>query len=191
MHPKLVKADFHGSIITGTLSFSDVRYVDVLTNRLRTVRNCRNASLVGLTGVVIYETANAFRIVTRDDTIKRASDHLCFSLSFPSAEERPTDSDSSHQYFPKQAPCSRSPSQPTHSLPPLLLRISIQRLRISLQRPQTRHQLSLSRIQQSTTSPISSSSSTGISSCSDRQIGRRRSLNQRRQLPSELAVDKW
>ncbi|KAI0736974.1 RNase P/MRP, p29 subunit [Fomitopsis betulina] len=50
MHAKLVKADFHGSIIT--------------------VRQSKNACLVGLSGIVIHETENAFKIVTRKDQLK-------------------------------------------------------------------------------------------------------------------------
>ncbi|KAG5637502.1 hypothetical protein H0H81_004328 [Sphagnurus paluster] len=52
MHPKLVKADFHGSIIT--------------------VRQSKHPCLVGLSGIVIHETENAFKIVTRKDKVKRA-----------------------------------------------------------------------------------------------------------------------
>ncbi|RDB21834.1 Ribonuclease P protein subunit p29 [Hypsizygus marmoreus] len=50
MHPKLVKADFHGSIIT--------------------VRQSKNPCLVGLSGIIIHETENAFKIVTSKDTVK-------------------------------------------------------------------------------------------------------------------------
>jgi len=50
MHPKLVKADFHGSIMT--------------------VRQSKNPCLVGLSGIVIHETENAFKVVTQKDTVK-------------------------------------------------------------------------------------------------------------------------
>ncbi|KAK7462736.1 RNase P/RNase MRP complex subunit [Stygiomarasmius scandens] len=50
MHPKLVKADFHGSILT--------------------VKQSKCPSLVGLSGIVIHETENTFRIVTRDNKEK-------------------------------------------------------------------------------------------------------------------------
>ncbi|KZT68989.1 RNase P/MRP, p29 subunit [Daedalea quercina L-15889] len=50
MHAKLVKADFHGSIMT--------------------VRQSKNPCLVGLSGIVIHETENAFKIVTRKDQLK-------------------------------------------------------------------------------------------------------------------------
>ncbi|KAG6813422.1 hypothetical protein H0H92_011119 [Tricholoma furcatifolium] len=51
MHPKLVKADFHGSIVT--------------------VRRSKNPSLVNLSGIVIHETENAFKIITKKDSVKR------------------------------------------------------------------------------------------------------------------------
>ncbi|CCL99141.1 uncharacterized protein FIBRA_01156 [Fibroporia radiculosa] len=50
MHAKLVKADFHGSLVT--------------------VRQSKNPCLVGLSGLVIHETENAFKIVTRKDQLK-------------------------------------------------------------------------------------------------------------------------
>jgi len=50
MHAKLVKADFHGSILT--------------------VRQSKNPCLVGLSGIVVHETENAFKVVTRNDQIK-------------------------------------------------------------------------------------------------------------------------
>ncbi|KAG6888281.1 hypothetical protein C0995_009395 [Termitomyces sp. Mi166 len=51
MHPKLVKADFHGSIMS--------------------VRQSKNPCLIGLCGIVIHETENAFKVVTMKDTVKR------------------------------------------------------------------------------------------------------------------------
>ncbi|KAH9972394.1 Rof/RNase P-like protein [Russula compacta] len=50
MHAKLVKADFHGSIMT--------------------VRRSRNAALVGASGIVVQETENTFKVVTRKDKLK-------------------------------------------------------------------------------------------------------------------------
>ncbi|KAF9467540.1 Rof/RNase P-like protein [Collybia nuda] len=50
MHPKLVKADYHGSIMT--------------------VRQSKNPCLVGLSGIVIHETENAFKVVTPKDKLK-------------------------------------------------------------------------------------------------------------------------
>jgi len=50
MHAKLVKADFHGSIMT--------------------VRQSKNPCLVGLSGIVIYESENGFRVITRGNRLK-------------------------------------------------------------------------------------------------------------------------
>jgi len=50
MHPKLLKADFHGSIMT--------------------VRQSKNPCLLGLSGIVIHETENAFKVVTKHDKLK-------------------------------------------------------------------------------------------------------------------------
>jgi len=50
LHAKLVKADFHGSIIT--------------------VRKSKNPCLVGLSGIVIFESENAFRVITKEDRLK-------------------------------------------------------------------------------------------------------------------------
>ncbi|KAI0261175.1 Rof/RNase P-like protein [Gloeopeniophorella convolvens] len=52
MHAKLVKADFHGALLTGA------------------VRRSKNAALVGLAGIVVQETENTFRVVTRADKLK-------------------------------------------------------------------------------------------------------------------------
>ncbi|KAH9955899.1 Rof/RNase P-like protein [Russula dissimulans] len=50
VHPKLVKADFHGSIVT--------------------VRRSKNPALVGVSGIVVQETENTFKVVTRKDKLK-------------------------------------------------------------------------------------------------------------------------
>ncbi|KAH8118166.1 RNase P/MRP, p29 subunit [Phellopilus nigrolimitatus] len=50
IHGKLVKADFHGSIIT--------------------VKQARNPCLVGLSGIVIHETENAFKVITTRNQVK-------------------------------------------------------------------------------------------------------------------------
>ncbi|KAH9063637.1 RNase P/MRP p29 subunit [Lactarius vividus] len=50
MHAKLVKADFHGSIVT--------------------VRRSKNAALVGASGIVVQETENTFKVVTQKDRLK-------------------------------------------------------------------------------------------------------------------------
>ncbi|TBU32399.1 RNase P/MRP, p29 subunit [Dichomitus squalens] len=50
MHAKLIKADFHGAIVT--------------------VRQSRNPCLVGLSGIVVHETENSFKVITRKDEQK-------------------------------------------------------------------------------------------------------------------------
>ncbi|KAI5122723.1 hypothetical protein M0805_009808 [Coniferiporia weirii] len=50
MHAKLVKADFHGSVIT--------------------VKQAKNPCLVGLSGIVVHETENAFKVITIKDEMK-------------------------------------------------------------------------------------------------------------------------
>ncbi|EPQ53887.1 RNase P subunit p29-like protein [Gloeophyllum trabeum ATCC 11539] len=50
MHAKLVKADFHGSLIT--------------------VGQAKNPALIGLSGIVILETENAFRVITQRNQVK-------------------------------------------------------------------------------------------------------------------------
>ncbi|KAF9013291.1 Rof/RNase P-like protein [Cyathus striatus] len=50
MHPKLVKADFHGSMMT--------------------VRQSKNPALVNVMGIVIHETENTFKIITRENKVK-------------------------------------------------------------------------------------------------------------------------
>ncbi|KIM74870.1 hypothetical protein PILCRDRAFT_827789 [Piloderma croceum F 1598] len=50
MHAKLVKADYHGSFMA--------------------VKQSKNPCLVGLSGIVIHETENAFKVVTKTDRLK-------------------------------------------------------------------------------------------------------------------------
>ncbi|THH04257.1 hypothetical protein EW145_g5654 [Phellinidium pouzarii] len=50
MHGKLVKADFHGSVIA--------------------VKEAKNPCLVGLSGIVIHETENAFKVITIKNQVK-------------------------------------------------------------------------------------------------------------------------
>ncbi|KAF9820206.1 hypothetical protein IEO21_01639 [Rhodonia placenta] len=64
MHPKLVKADFHGSLMT--------------------VRQSKNPCLVGLSGIVVHETENTFKIITREDRHKLIPKHnTIFSFAVP------------------------------------------------------------------------------------------------------------
>jgi hypothetical protein len=73
MHAKLVKADFHGSIVTGTCPCAYVLPTARQINRMHAkVRRSKNAALVGLSGIVVQETENTFKIVTRVDKLKGA-----------------------------------------------------------------------------------------------------------------------
>lgn len=68
MHPKLVKADYHGSIMTGMCVMHSIC---ISLTSSPTVRQSKNPCLVGLSGIVIHETENAFKVVTRKDQLKR------------------------------------------------------------------------------------------------------------------------
>lgn len=77
MHAKLVKADFHGAIITGVRScffFLEFHGLTVLA-----VRQSKNPCLVGLSGIIVYESENAFRVITKEDKLKRTVSILYLS----------------------------------------------------------------------------------------------------------------
>jgi len=64
MHAKLVKADFNGSLLT--------------------VRQSRNPCLVGISGIVIHETENAFKMITRKNQLKLVPKrNSVFALAVP------------------------------------------------------------------------------------------------------------
>ncbi|KAF9522153.1 RNase P/MRP, p29 subunit [Crepidotus variabilis] len=64
MHPKLLKADFHGSIVS--------------------VSQSKNPSIVGVSGIVIYETENTFKVITREDKVKTIpKQNSVFSFAVP------------------------------------------------------------------------------------------------------------
>jgi len=72
MHAKLVKADFHGSIMI--------------------VRRSRNAALVGASGIVVQETENTFKVVTREDRLKvlpKQGSIFTFAVPLYSTESSP------------------------------------------------------------------------------------------------------
>ncbi|KAJ7167566.1 Rof/RNase P-like protein [Mycena filopes] len=50
MHPKLLKADFHGSIMT--------------------VHQSKNTAILGISGIVIHETEGTFKVVTKENKLK-------------------------------------------------------------------------------------------------------------------------
>ncbi|KAJ3562300.1 hypothetical protein NP233_g9660 [Leucocoprinus birnbaumii] len=64
MFPKLVKADFHGAIIS--------------------VCQSKNPCLVGITGIIFHETENAFKIITKSNAVKLLpKQNSIFTLSIP------------------------------------------------------------------------------------------------------------
>lgn len=66
MQARLVKADLHGSMMT--------------------VRASKNVCLVGLAGIVIYESENAFRIITKADKLKLVpKQNTTFAFAVPDA----------------------------------------------------------------------------------------------------------
>lgn len=71
MPAKLIKADFHGAMITGTIpGLSFFCFVGLTTCLEPLVKQCKNPCLMGLSGIVILETENVFKIVTRADQLK-------------------------------------------------------------------------------------------------------------------------
>lgn len=73
MHAKLVKADYHGSLMSG-MPIHAVCFTGSPTYLL--VRKAKNKVLEGLSGIVIHETANAFKVITRADQLKSHVDFL-------------------------------------------------------------------------------------------------------------------
>ncbi|KZP10489.1 RNase P/MRP p29 subunit [Athelia psychrophila] len=87
MHAKLVKADFHGSFIT--------------------VRQSKNPCLVGLSGIVIHETENAFKVITKHNTLKLLpKQNSIFVLAVPL-----------YAYAYSVAPLPNAPPPPTPPAP--------------------------------------------------------------------------
>ncbi|GBE82326.1 RNase P/MRP, p29 subunit [Sparassis crispa] len=81
MHAKLVKADFHGSLVT--------------------VRQSKNPCLVGLSGIVVHETENTFKVVTKNDQLKLIpKQNTIFAFAVPlysiSGSDLPSSSTSDH-----------------------------------------------------------------------------------------------
>ncbi|PCH38241.1 RNase P subunit p29-like protein [Wolfiporia cocos MD-104 SS10] len=71
MHAKLVKADFHGSLMT--------------------VRRSKNPCMVGLSGIVVHETENAFKLITKKDQLKLVpKQNSIFSFSVPLYSTEPS-----------------------------------------------------------------------------------------------------
>lgn len=69
LQAKLVKADFHGCVVKGT-SVKLVKGPVCLMDGITSVKECKNASRVGCEGIVVHETSNTFKVVTRQDKLK-------------------------------------------------------------------------------------------------------------------------
>jgi ribonuclease P protein subunit POP4 len=76
IHAKLVKADYHGCIITGASKHGDYNTRRISYSLSRTVKRSKNPSLVGMSGIVIHETENTFKVITTNDRLK-SRDLLC------------------------------------------------------------------------------------------------------------------
>ncbi|ETW82598.1 RNase P, partial [Heterobasidion irregulare TC 32-1] len=89
MHAKLVKADFHGSIMT--------------------VRRSNKPALIGLSGIVVHETENAFRVVTRTNKSKLIPKHgSVFAFAVPLYSTLDTPSSSSPAAGPSSSQSSKT-----------------------------------------------------------------------------------
>lgn len=75
---KIAKAEFVGCTLRGTsrppssapesMEFADLEVLDAR----RTVKEAPNADLVGVSGIVIHETAQTFKLVTKKSAVKGA-----------------------------------------------------------------------------------------------------------------------
>lgn len=71
MHAKLVKADVHGAFVTGGSHYQELSLDDRLTiSSTVLVRKSKNPCLIGISGIVIHETENTVKIVTKADSMK-------------------------------------------------------------------------------------------------------------------------
>lgn len=71
------------------------------------VKRSKNASLIGLEGIIVVETAETFKIVTTENVVKSTSASYVRCLQLTGLS----------QSYPNRTPSSPSPSQPTPSLP--------------------------------------------------------------------------
>ncbi|KAK7055588.1 ribonuclease P protein subunit [Favolaschia claudopus] len=77
MHPKLLKADFHGSFIT--------------------VHQTRNTAILGISGIIIHETEGTFKVVTNEDKLKiLPKQNTIFTFAVPVYSTLPPTHDPSH-----------------------------------------------------------------------------------------------
>jgi Ribonuclease P/MRP, subunit p29 len=125
MHAKLVKADFHGSIMIGQFRvrvlFNGEVFVQSNLVWGNQVRRSRNAALVGVSGIVVQETENTFKVVTCNNKLKGDATfcllHLPWACLF-------ADSDPSSQSCQSKGLSSRLPSLCIAQNSPLLLMVA-------------------------------------------------------------------
>lgn len=81
------------------------------SNDIHPVKGSKNTATTGLVGIIVYETENTFKIVTKEDELKGKSANLCCS-------PRPLNSCyiACLQSFQKGTPSLRSVSQSMHCL---------------------------------------------------------------------------
>jgi ribonuclease P protein subunit POP4 len=65
---KLIKADFHGANMTGK-NKSNTKITDI--NILSVVIQSTNPTYIGTSGIVVQETLSLFKIITKDNKLKR------------------------------------------------------------------------------------------------------------------------
>jgi ribonuclease P protein subunit POP4 len=71
--PKLVKADYHGAIITGifnSLEYFRISNITFIILNEFSVSKSKCPGYVGLTGILLQETKNVFKIITKQNEIK-------------------------------------------------------------------------------------------------------------------------
>ncbi|KAJ7827955.1 hypothetical protein B0H14DRAFT_3719701 [Mycena olivaceomarginata] len=69
IHPTLLKADFHGYIMTGDCLFAFLS---------------KNTAIVGIAGIVIHETEGTFQVVTKTNKLKiLPKQHSIFTFAVP------------------------------------------------------------------------------------------------------------
>ena len=73
MHAKLVKADLIGALLTGEREIYLARLLatDPYRHSPTQVRQSQNPCLIGLSGIVLHETENAFKLITPKNWLKR------------------------------------------------------------------------------------------------------------------------
>ena len=172
MHAKLVKADLNGALLTGERGGYLARSpaTDPYRHFSTLVRQSRNPCLVGLSGIVLHETENAFKLITRKNQLKRTS-----GLTHPPPP--------SHR-LPPQSSRNRTPSS---HLPYRSTRHTLRRLPSGI--PHRRSNKIQKRCGRCSINPISSLIYTETSSVFVLRIGRIGNLKPKRRSSYELSCE--